>query len=86
MKRIAILSIIIENATDESIAKLNNVLHEYKDIIIGRMGVPDKTHGVNIISIALCDTLDVLNSVTGKIGNINNVSAKILISSKEYEN
>lgn len=85
MKRIANLSIIIENANDENIAKINSILHEYSEYILGRMGVPDKTHDVNIISIALCAGLDILNGLTGKLGKIKDVSAKILISNKEYE-
>lgn len=84
MKRIAVLSIIIESADDESIVKINNVLHEYKDYILGRMGIPDKTHDVNIISVSLCATLEILNGMTGKLGKIKDVSAKILISNKEF--
>ena len=84
MKRIAVLSIIIESADDENILKINNILHEYKDYILGRMGIPDKIHDVNIISISLCAQLDILNGMTGKLGKIKDVSAKILISNKEF--
>lgn len=84
MKRIAVLSIIIESADDENILKINNILHEYKDYILGRMGIPDKIHDVNIISISLCAPLDILNGMTGKLGKIKDVSAKILISNKEF--
>lgn len=84
MKRIAILSIIIEYADDENILMINNILHEYKDYILGRMGIPDKMHDVNIISVSLCAPLEILNGVTGKLGKIKDVSAKILISSKEF--
>lgn len=86
MKRIANLSIIIEDANDENIIKINSLLHEYSEYILGRMGVPDKVHNVNIISIALCASLDILNGLTGKLGKIENVNAKILISNKEYNN
>ena len=85
MKRIAILSIIIESATDENILKINNIFNEYKDYILGRMGIPDKIHNVNIISVSLCAKLDILNGMTGKLGKIKDVSAKILISNKEFK-
>lgn len=85
MNRIANLSIMVERATDDNIAKLNSILHEYKDFVIGRMGVPDKVHNINIVSVALSAPLDILNGLTGKIGNIDNVNAKILISAKEYD-
>lgn len=84
MKRIANLSIIVEESSDDNITKINAILHEYSDFILGRMGVPDKVHNVNIISIALCASLDILNSLTGKLGKIDSVSAKLLISNKEY--
>ena len=84
MKRIANLSIIVEESNDENITKINAILHEFSDCILGRMGVPDKVHNVNIISIALCASLDILNSLTGKLGKIDYVNAKLLISNKEY--
>ena len=85
MNRIAILSIVVDKATDENVSKINGILHEYREYVIGRMGVPDKRHSVNIISVALSAPLDTLNGLTGKLGKIDDVSAKILISSKEYE-
>lgn len=84
MKRIANLSIIVEVSNDENITKINAILHEYSEYILGRIGIPDKTHNVNIISIALCASLDILNSLTGKLGKIESVSAKLLVSNKEY--
>jgi putative iron-only hydrogenase system regulator len=84
MKRIANLSIIVEESNDENITKINAILHEYSEYILGRIGIPDKTHNVNIISIALCASLDILNSLTGKLGKIESVSAKLLVSNKEY--
>ena len=47
MERIAIISIIIEHNNKETIQNVNNILHEYQDIIMGRMGLPDKIHKVN---------------------------------------
>ena len=86
MKRIANLSIIVEDSNDDNISKINAILHECSEHILGRMGIPDKIHNVNIISLALCANIDTLNSITGRLGKINGVSAKILISNKEYQN
>ena len=85
MKRIAVLSIIIEKVTDENVTKINEILHEFRDYILGRMGLPDKVHDVNIISVSLFAEMDVLNAITGKLGNVNGVNAKILTSNKEYK-
>ena len=49
--RVAVISIIVENA--ESVARLNELLHEYGEYIIGRMGIPYRAKGINIISVAI---------------------------------
>ncbi|MBR1453293.1 MAG: iron-only hydrogenase system regulator [Lachnospiraceae bacterium] len=85
MKKIAVLSIIIEKATDENVLKINEILHEFREYVLGRMGLPDKVHGVNLISVSLFATMDTLNAITGKLGNVSSVSAKILVSNKDYE-
>lgn len=76
--RIALLSIIVENA--ESVEKLNGILHEYSDIIIGRMGLPYPRRKVSIISVALDAPSDTINALTGKVGALKGVSAKTTYS------
>ena len=72
--RIAVLSIIVENG--DTVEQLNALLHEYGKYIIGRMGIPYREKGVNIISIALDAPQDVTAALSGKIGNLPGVSAK----------
>ena len=36
--RVAVMSIIVENP--DVVEKLNTILHEYSEFIIGRMGIP----------------------------------------------
>ena len=72
--RVAVISIIVEDTG--SAEKLNRVLHEYNQYIIGRMGLPYREKGINIISIALDAPLDAINALTGAIGRIENVTAK----------
>ena len=47
--RVALLGIVVENP--DSVEPLNRLLHEYKDFIIGRMGLPYRKRGINLISI-----------------------------------
>ncbi|MBQ7957280.1 MAG: iron-only hydrogenase system regulator [Clostridia bacterium] len=82
--RVALISIIIENF--ESVEKLNSVLHEYGEYIIGRMGIPYKKRNISIISVALEAPSDVINSLTGKIGRLDGVSAKTAFSNYDFEN
>ncbi len=76
--RVAVVGIIVENR--ESIAKLNAVLHEYRNVIIGRMGIPYKERNISIISIAVDAPQDVISALSGKIGNIDGISAKAAYS------
>ena len=84
MGRIAITSIIVENGGKENVQQINDLLHEYQDIILGRMGLPDKLHAVNIISVALFSDENRINALTGKLGKIDGVSAKTLYSKGSY--
>ena len=76
-KRIAVLSIIVEeNAQTE---KINFLLHEYREYIKGRMGIPEVKSGISVICVVLDAPADVINSVTGKLGMLSGVKAKSLI-------
>ncbi len=77
--RIALLGIIVENT--ESAGQLNHLLHEYSRHIIGRMGIPYRERGVNIISIAIDAPQDVINALSGKIGRLQGIMAKTIYSS-----
>lgn len=76
--RVALVGIIVENT--ESVDKLNDLLHEYGEYIIGRMGIPYAKKGVNIISISLDAPMDVINQLCGKLGMIDGVSAKAVFA------
>ena len=76
--RVAVMAIIVENS--ESVSKLNYLLHDSGDYILGRMGLPYKKRGINIISIALDAPEDVINTLAGKIGRLNGVTVKTAYS------
>lgn len=77
-KRIAQIGIIVEDT--ESVEKLNNLLHEYGDGIIGRMGIPYREKNINIISIVIHDEQDVISTLAGKLGMLKGVSVKTIYS------
>ena len=76
--RVAVMSIIVENS--ESVEKLNHILHENGQYIIGRMGIPYREKKINIISIAMDAPQDVISAMSGKIGNLPGVSVKTAYS------
>lgn len=77
--RVAVMSIIVENP--ESVEKLNALLHENGEYIIGRMGIPYRKRKISIISIALDAPQDVTSALAGKIGALAGVSVKTAYSS-----
>ena len=76
--RIALIGIIVENM--DSIEQLNHLLHEYSNYIIGRMGIPYREKGVNIISVAIDAPQDAINALSGKIGRLDGSTAKTVYS------
>ena len=76
--RIALIGIIVEEP--ESTEELNKILHDYKDNIVGRMGIPYKPKGVNVISIVIDAPNDIISALTGKVGMLKGVTAKALYS------
>lgn len=76
--RVAVIAIIVEN--QNSVKELNDILHEFGDYVIGRMGIPHRSKGINIISVAVDAPQDIINTVAGKIGNLNGISAKTVYS------
>jgi len=77
--RVAVIGIIVEDPA--SVEKMNQVLHEYADYIIGRMGIPYREKKISIVSIAVDAPQDVISALSGKIGRISGVSAKTAYSS-----
>lgn len=76
--RVAVISIIVENPA--AIEELNHCLHEAGEYIIGRMGIPYREKGINIISIAIDAPQDMISALSGKIGRLNGVSTKTAYS------
>ena len=79
--RAAVIAIIVKD--NESASEINSLLHEYRDSVIGRMGIPYREKGINIISVAVDATQDTISSLAGKIGRIKGVTAKTVYSPTE---
>ena len=76
--RVALIGIIVEN--EDSVEKMNLILHQFSQYIIGRMGVPYTKRSIAIISIALDAPGDVISSLSGKLGMLPGVSTKTIYS------
>ena len=76
--RVAVISIIVEQ--DTSTTELNRLLSGAGEYIIGRMGIPYRAKGVNIISVVIDAPQDVISTLSGRIGRLRGVSAKTAYS------
>lgn len=76
--RVALLGVVVENP--DAVEELNALLHEYKDYIIGRMGLPYRARKVNIISIMLDAPNDAISALSGKVGMLPGVTCKAIYS------
>jgi len=76
--RLAIIAIIVEDA--EYVEKINNLLHDYRQYVIGRMGMPYEKKGLSIISVVIDAPEDVISTLSGKLGMLRGISVKTTYS------
>ena len=77
--RIAVIGIVVEE--ERSVEALNDILHTYRQYIIGRMGIPYRQKGISIISIAVDAPQDVISALSGRVGKLPGVSSKTAYAS-----
>lgn len=77
-KRLGVIGIVIEDR--ESVARVNQILHEHADMMVGRMGIPYREKEVSVISLIVDGTTDELGAVTGKLGKIPHVTVKSVLT------
>lgn len=76
--RIALIGIIVENT--EVVDTINQLLHDYGEYIIGRMGIPYKLKKLNVISIVMDADNNTISSLSGKLGMLEGISVKTVYS------
>lgn len=75
-QRVALIGILVENK--DSVEKINSLLHQWEQYIIGRMGIPHRERGVSIISIAMDAPQNAISTLSGKLGQLDGVSSKVI--------
>ena len=79
--RVALVAIIVRE--DAQVTELNELLHQYGGYIVGRMGVPYRARGVNIISVAVDAPADVISALSGKLGKLPGITAKTVYAPED---
>ena len=80
--RVAVIGVIIEDP--EAAGRINEILPEYGEYIIGRMGIPYRRRGIHIISLAVDAPQDVISALSGKLGRLEGVAAKTAYSNYSF--
>lgn len=78
--RVGVVGIVVENLT--SIPMVNDILHNFSHIIVGRMGIPYREKEISVISLIVDGTTDEISSLTGKLGKLNGINVKSAITKK----
>ena len=74
--KLAVLAIIVEDY--KAVDTVNTLLHEFREYVVGRMGIPYRQKNVNIISVVLDAPAEKINGLSGKLGMLTGVSSKVL--------
>lgn len=84
MKRIAVIGAVLENPKCTQ-QMFNDIISANADIVRGRFGIPFSEQNIGIVSITVIADMDRINDLTGKLGQIPNISVKTAVSKKEVD-
>ena len=76
--RIGVVAIVVEDRRT-AVPRVNEILSEFGQTIIGRIGVPYRERDLNIIAIIVEGTTDQLGALSGKLGMVPGVKSKSLL-------
>jgi putative iron-only hydrogenase system regulator len=79
--RIGVIGIVVKKREMVS-DKVNFLLSEYGNIIVGRMGIPYRERNISVISLIVDGSTDTIGALTGKLGSIPGVKVKSALTSK----
>ena len=84
MRRIGVIGIVLKQDKSSALA-IQNLLSTYSEIIVGRMGVPDKESCISAISVIVNGTNEQISALTGKLGKLNDVYVKSAVTSLDLD-
>jgi putative iron-only hydrogenase system regulator len=77
-KRLGVVAILIEGR--DSIPRVNQILSAHGDIIQGRLGMPFRDKGVQVISLIVEGSTDDIGALTGPLGRLSGVQVKSILT------
>ena len=79
-QRIGVVAIVVEEFSRAQ--EVNQILHDFGALIVGRMGIPYREKDIFVISLILDGTNEEISALTGKLGNVKNVTVKAALTKK----
>ena len=76
--RTGVVAIVV--TSKDAVAKVQTVLSDFGEIIVGRMGVPNHTTGRNVIALIVEGTVERISALVGNLGSIVGVTAKSVLT------
>lgn len=83
-ERIGVVGIVISDR-GKAAARVNEILGQFGEIIVGRMGVPYRERGLSVIALIVDGTTDQIGAMTGRLGGIPGVQVKSALANKGSE-
>ena len=77
-KRIGVIAILVTDTA--SVKGINDALHSYGRLVLGRQGIPLRDKGVNVISLIVEGDTDELGALSGKLGRFPGVMVKSVLT------
>ena len=75
-EKIGVVAVVVEDF--DKTDRVNELLHEYREYIVGRLGIPFKDRGTAVISVVVSAAAEKINALSGKLGMIEGVRSKVL--------
>ena len=82
--RLGVVAIVVEDRN--SSPRINEILSDFGDIIVGRMGIPHRDRDVSVIAIIVDGTTDQIGAMTGRLGRVRNVLVKSALTAQQVAN
>lgn len=79
--RLAVLSILVYDR--EQAQSVNDLLHEFGDMIVGRLGIPYKERNLSVICVVVDASNERIGNLAGKLGRLDQVACKVLYQKAE---
>jgi len=77
-KRIGGVIVVVTDEVD--IQRVNSIISEHSEMILGRQGIPLRDRSTNVISLVLEGDTDRIGSLTGKLGRIPGIKVKSVLT------